>query len=140
MATVNFLRCDNFDTLSVAEATSLLYDELIPVCEAEGVFLSSEGNHAGNLRPMEAYEDEKERRELFDVAKVQAVFSWAQTLHQHTTYKRSSYSLKHSAERVVGYTANGELIAALLLCGHSARFGQASEDMRVNCEFKVDEK
>lgn len=135
---MNFPRYNNFDKLSVEDATTVLYDQLVPACEANGIFLSSYGNNFGQ-GPVSVYNTEKAQHGLFNVKQVQKVFTWAQNLQVRASYRRGSYDLKHSAEKAEGYTANGELIAALILCGHCARFRKKGKPMDVNREFKIDE-
>jgi hypothetical protein len=53
-----------------------------------------------------------------------------QTINPH----RSSYGLKHIAEKDLNYVANGELIAAMLMCGY--RFQRSG----ANAWFNVSEK
>ena len=46
--------------------------------------------------------------------------------------KRSSYSLKHTVERNINtYVSNGELIAAMIICGYNYRVDG------INCYFNV---
>ena len=57
-------------------------------------------------------------------------------LQSRSTYKSGSYGLKHSVEELPRqrYTSNGDLIVALLLLGHSARFARGDGP---NCQFKL---
>ncbi len=57
-----------------------------------------------------------------------------------STYQSGSYGLKHKVERRFGrsyHIYNGELIAAMILKGHPARFAKRGEALDLNCQFKV---
>lgn len=140
-AIVSFQAVENFDQMELDVAEGVLYNDLIPACEKKGVFLSSYGNHAGrgNLFNVEKYNQEKEEHKLFDVKRIQKAFTQMNEMAQPCSqYNTGSYGFKHSVERhQKSYIANGDLIAAMLLRGYSARFGKRNEDMEVNCEFKV---
>jgi hypothetical protein len=136
MTTLKFTPYIDFDELSVEEATKVLYDVLLPQCEKKKIYLSQYGN-IGLCVDKERYEEKKAEKTCFDVKRVQEVFAWAQTgLQPRSTYKSGSYGLKHLVEELPGhrYTTNGDLIAALLLLGHSARFGRIDGP---NCQFKL---
>lgn len=48
--TVSFRKINNFDELSEEAASEILYEELVPACEAKGVKLSFNGNECRILR------------------------------------------------------------------------------------------
>lgn len=145
-ATVSFRAVDNFDQLPEGAASKILYKELVPACEAKGVKLSSYGNHAGagSIPSVEVYNKEKANRELFDEKRVQKAYTSIPSITQNTSrYMAGSYGLKHAFEDHPSqsqYLRNGDLIAAMLVNGHQARFGKRTETMGVNCAFKVKEK
>lgn len=142
---VSFREVDNFHQLPLEEATNILYNELLPICEAKGVMLSSYGNHAGqgSLSNVEKYNEEKASHQLFNVKRIQQAFASIHLIVQNTSqYKAGSYGLKHVVENHPSqteyrYISNGDLIVAMLLKGYEARFGKRTEAMSVNCEFKV---
>ena len=138
MTTITLTSYIGFDKLSLEQATDVLYNKLIPQCEKKRVYLAQFGGCGGGIVSRERYEEYKARKECFDVKRVQEVFAWAQTapLRIYSTYKRGSYGLKHEVEDLPGqrYTSNGDLIAAFLLCGHTARFPKGGKP---NCDFKV---
>lgn len=142
-ATVSITAVPHFNTLSLEDASRVIYSDLVPACEAKGIKLSYYGNHAGtgSLLSVEEYDARKAAHTLFNVEKIQQVFALLPALVQDTSgYKSTSYSLKHRVEeRLPGekYVTNGDLIAAMLLKGYQARFGKRTELMTVNCEFKV---
>jgi hypothetical protein len=131
----------NFDQLSVVNATNVLYDQVIPACEAKGIKLSKYGNHAGSgsLSSVEVYNKEKSDHELFNVPRIQNAFSALDQIVVATSqYKSGSYGLKHTVEEKQGeYITNGDLIAAMIVKGHTARFAKSGTPLGVNCEFKV---
>ncbi len=143
-AIVSFQQIDDFDQLPLEEAEAVLYDNLIPACEAKGVMLSAYGNHAsrGSLSKVEIYNQEKAEHKLFDVERVQSAFAILNQIVQPCSqYKTGSYGLKHTVEKVLpgGSLRNGDLIAAMLIKGYKARFGMRNESMAVNAMFQVKE-
>lgn len=144
MTTLTFDPVPNFDLLSLEESVRYIYDVLLPACEAKGIYLSAYGNHKGNGslgHDIQLYESQKTKHELFDVQRIREVFTWARRgLNVRSTFRSGSYGLKHEVEKLPGqrYTANGELIVALLLHGYSARFGKRGKGNNVNCDFKVE--
>lgn len=147
-AIVTFHVIDNFNQLPLDEATNIIYDQLIPACEAQGVMLSAYGNHRarGALCNVEDYNQKKDARTLFDIARIQRAFASIPIIVQNVSqFKTGSYGLKHRVEEhpsqkgngQIGYIANGDTIVAMLLHGYEARFGKKTEEMAVNCDFKV---
>lgn len=142
---VYFRAIDNFDKLSEEAASEILYEELVPACEAKGIKLSSYGNHAAprSLQSVKIYNQLKSSRSLFDVKRVQEAYSSISVITQNTyQYRTESYRLKHVFEdhpsQNCSYLSNGDLIAAMLVKGHQANFGaETSEVSHVNCSFKV---
>lgn len=139
---VSFRKVDDFDALSEEVATKILYDELVPACEAKEVKLSSYGNHAGSgsIVSVEKYSQDKANQELFNVKRVQKAYSAIPLITANASqYKSGSYGLKHYFERhpyQSEYITNGDLIAAMLVYGHKARFGTSNCE-NVNCDFMV---
>lgn len=139
--TVTFPRVWNFGDLPLDEAKDLLYNALVPACESKQVFLSQYGNHnaLGSLKSMAQYVAIKARKELFNVERVQNAFKFISAhFLPSTRYTQGSYGLKHTIERIQGnYLSNGDLIAAMLMNGFTARFAKRGDPMSVNCEFKL---
>ena len=128
---------DGFDQIVVQEAEEILYEVLIPQCEENGIMLSQYGNHAGknSLKTIEEYNAEKEAHKLFNVETIQRIFTSLDSIVEEDGAEIGSYALKHRVEEHPAYgehTWNGELIAAMILRGHTAAF----EDS-VNCTFNV---
>jgi len=125
-----------FHTFSLEGAENIIYNQLVPACEAKGVMLSRYGNHASakGVRNIEQYERLKEEHDLFNIEKVQAAFASINFVLRRTAqYEVSSYYLGD----VMGELDHGDLIAAMLLKGYSARFAKKGEPLDVNCMFKA---
>ncbi|MDN3505607.1 MAG: hypothetical protein P0S96_00045 [Simkaniaceae bacterium] len=140
-ATIQIDAVPNFDTLTEDAAEAVLYDTLVPACEAKGVMLSQYGNHAasGTVVSAQEYRESKAGKKLFNVQRVQKAFASVHGIVENrTTYKSGSYGLKHVFEKQQSeYLSNGDLIAAMLVQGYAARFGKQTEGADVNAEFKV---
>lgn len=141
---VSFRAVENFDGLSEEAATKILYEELVPACEAKGIMLSYEGNHAdggSSWSTVEQYSQRKASRQLFDVKRVQKAYSSIPLITKSITqFKTGSYGLKHVFERHPSqseYLRNGDLIAAMLVNGHQARFPKYNGLLDMKCDFKV---
>ena len=132
-----------FASLSAACAEAMLYDVIVPACEAKGIHLSIDGNMTGarNLwddNPLAEYDTLKEEHKLFHVDSVQRAFKLLPTILQPaSTFKIDSYQLKHKVEEGREYITNGDTIATMLLLGYAARFGRQGKARTVNCEFKA---
>lgn len=141
MTIVQMSAVPNFDVLPPNQAEQVLYEQLVPACEAQGIKLSGYGNHATqqSLSSVAEYNKEKAEHKLFNVARIQKAFS--QVHHMvvdRSQYKTDSYGFKHVVEKSQGeYITNGDAIAAMLLHGYEARFGKRGQPVGVNCEFKV---
>lgn len=139
--TVSYRNVPGFHELPIQEATGLIYQELVPVCEAKGVLLSSYGNNSGlgSLKNVASYQQDKAARLLFDVPRVQKVFASIDNIAQPaSTFRTGSYGLKHRVEERQGeYLTNGDLIVCMLLKGYQAKFGKRGEQLEVNCMFKA---
>ncbi len=139
--TVSVKPVASFDQLSLEQAANVLYNNVIPACEAKGVKLSSYGNHAaqGSINSVEKYNERKAAHTLFNVARVQTAFGALDEMIQgRSQYKSGSYGLKHRVEEhQKDYITNGDLIAAMLVKGFQARFAKQGESLDVNCEFKA---
>lgn len=139
--TVSMNPVPNFNTLSVVDATDIIYTQLIPACEEIGIKLSQYGNHGGrgSLVKVDSYDAQKETRTLFDVPRIQRIFGQLEHLLAPTAgFETNSYGLKHSVERIQKeYATNGDLIVAMLMKGYEARFAEIGELLGVNCEFNA---
>ena len=126
--TVSYPVVAGFDKLPTGEAEKILYNELVPACEKKGVKLSANGNNAAgtSICDVEKYTQEKAEHKLFNIERIQKAFASLDEIIQPASYyKAHSYSLKHTVERYQKeYLTNGDLIAAMLLKGHQARFGK----------------
>ncbi len=145
-ATISIQAVPHFDQLPPKEAEDVLYNKLIPACEALGIMLSSYGNHAGkgSSSSVEEYHREKADHKLFNVKRIQQVYASLGDIVRSTKKSRTwSYVLKdivgvHPSQNEYNYISHGDLIAAMLLSGFDGRFGKKTERMGVNCEFKVE--
>lgn len=129
----------SFDQFSLETATRIVYDEIIPRCEAKGIKLSSYGNHASveSMVSVEQYNTEKQNHRLFNVARIQRAFKCLdEVMAKATVESVGSYSLKHVVERHQGESiTNGDCIIAMIAKGYIADFG--SQHLRVNCQFNI---
>lgn len=137
--TISIGLIQNFDQFSLETATRIIYDEIIPKCEAEGIKLSYYGNNAakGSLCSVEQYDKEKKEHRLFDIKRIQKAFKCLDEVIAKTTVESvRSYGFKHVVERHQGeYITNGDCIIAMLLKNYKADFGSPSP--QVNCEFTL---
>lgn len=140
--TIEFRRVDGFATMPAEEASAIIYDELLPVCEEKNVKLSEYGNHnaPGSVVPVREYESGKAAKKLFNIERIRRVIvELNRFIKEKSTYSDSSYSLKHKIEDKQGeYLTNGDLIVAMLVSGYAARFAKKDEPLDVNCFFKVE--
>ena len=90
------------------------------------------------LRSGEAFQRDRDAL-LGSVERFEAACGWIrENLQQRKSfnYGRTSYGLKHIAEREIGYITNGVFIAAMVHCGYSwQRVG-----MGPNARFNVSER
>lgn len=136
----------DFAQLSKTKAEAILYEILIPTCEAQRVKLSQYGNHSGakSTKSIEKYDQAKEAHALFNVERVQSAFSFLKnrvvpskhwestsTMIRGVVQKAQQHSMEDSS------ISNGDCIAAMLLLGHRALFKKRTDPMRVNCNFSV---
>lgn len=137
--TISINKVLNFDRLPVEAASRILYEEIIPACEAKGIKLSSYGNHSSreSLASVERYNRDKEEHRLFNVERVQRAFKCLDEVISNATVQSvGSYGFKHVVERHQNeYITNGDCIAAMLVKGYMADFG--SENPHVNCQFNI---
>ena len=146
MATVTLtgVDADGFGDLSASEAERILYERVVPACEAKRVHLTDSGNVTApnatcNVTQVE-YETRKKGRRLLDVEAVQMAFDTLPDLIEKAkTYKISSYGLHRqvAAANDGAFVSSGATIAAMLLLGHAARFGTRGGPRDVNAEFKA---
>lgn len=137
--TVSIGLIQNFDQFSLETATRIVYDEIIPACERNGIKLSSYGNHASRetLSSVEIYDKEKKEHRLFDIARIQSAFRCLDEVISNATVQSvGSYGLKHVVERHQDkYITNGDCIVAMLVKGYKADFGSTLP--HVNCQFTL---
>ena len=142
-ATVKIPPYPNFDQLPIDVATQVIYTQVVPSCEAKKVRLSSEGNHTSPLckEGVEVYDQKKQKYSLFNVERIQSVFAILEDLFQPTiefNLSSDSSDFRKSIEKKLEeFISNGEVIVAMLLKGHTARFGKETEGMLANAHFKV---
>lgn len=120
-------------------ASRILYEEIIPACEAKGIKLSYYGNHASRetISSVEEYDRNKQDHRLFNVERIQRAFKCLDdVISKATVQSVGSYGFKHVVERHQGeYITNGDCIVAMLVKGYIADFG--SEFPHVNCQFNI---
>jgi hypothetical protein len=95
----------------------------IPQLTAFGIGTFKEGDTAEFHRGQEEL--------LASVEQCTKVCEWLSRLDKQKTIntRRSSYGLKHLAERAVGYVANGVFIAAAVHCGFPYRLSPGSPNV-----------
>ena len=124
----------NFDKLSIGVATDLIYQELLPACEAKGVRLIPEGHDVYNSGN---YEQLKQDQTIFDVARVQRAFAAVDFIYQPASRYQSIQKPLFECHPQGGYVSGGELMAAMILKGYTARFAKIGEPLKLRAEFKV---
>ena len=88
----------NFDQFSLETATHIVYNEIVPRCEAKGIKLSYYGNHASveSIDSVERYDADKENHKLFNVERIQKAFKCLDEIIAKATVESvGSYGLKH---------------------------------------------
>ncbi len=135
-------RCQAFDKYSQREVEIAVYGLLIPRCEENKVSLSNYGNHAGvnSVYSIEDYQKRKKDKTLFDLRKIQQVFSILKPrLQKSDVYEVKCEKLRKEIRELSneGDFLDGYLIAAALFNGHRVRFKKKYEPMQVTCEFRV---
>jgi hypothetical protein len=134
-------KINNFHQLTTQQAQGIIYGQIVPACESKGICLSSYGNHSGQgtLANIAQYNEKKNQQTLFNVDRIKTAYLQLGSLVQPTTqYTTHSYGLKHAVEKAQNnYITNGDLIVAMLLHGHKARFGKQGSPLSVNCDFKA---
>ena len=132
----NFLR--DISQMDEHEIEDYLYNEVVPVLEESDFHLSLHGIHANTqsrYNNMSRYNEEKEKRELFDIPRVKKTFKYLLN-QRYAPMKRkkvSSYGLKHRIEKHlegIKYVTNGECILAFLLNGYEI---SKYDDKDINC-------
>jgi hypothetical protein len=145
-------RVENFNVLPIEEAEEIIYEALVPLCNASQVKLSSYGNHAGvnSNASVALYDTQKQEQKLFNVPLVQQVFEAIGKLN-FVTSRRSSMSASQIAGILVdqpgvpdedkenGKYSTGNVTAAMMLHGFPAHFVVRNQP-KVSCEFKIEIK
>ena len=135
--TVHFRTVPDFAQLSYAAAETILYDELLPACEKEGVYLAPEGN-AGFSEQMARYQECKEKKTTFCIPGLQQAFAEFNRIYCAATQYRPV--AKQPFEDKGCYISGGELMAVMMLQGFAARFQKRGADSPAfRAEFKVKE-
>lgn len=125
------------------QAEDIVYNKLLPQCEAKGIYLSNYGNHAGthSLFSIETYNQMKEQRQLFNIGKIQQIFEALPFIVQRSSrFNLKSYDLADRVTSILDQrmeVADGDLMIAMLAQGHTARFGKRNEPQRIYCEFQA---
>lgn len=141
MTIVIFRNIYNFHRLSTEKAKSIIYDEIIPLCESLGVKLSFYGNHEStdSYENVDEYEKHKITQTLFNITKIQEAFYYInEIIRFHPDYHLSPSSLKyvikeHKSKDKCNFISPGDLIIAMLVNGYSAKFSQTS----IYCYFNA---
>lgn len=134
--TVIFRAVSNFDQIPESLASKILYQELLPVCEREGVYLAPEGHVADGHR----YEEAKRNQQTFDVSRVQRAFAVVDQIYQPASQYRDVSKRLFEIHPSGGYLSGAELMAAMMLKGYPARFAKAGEEtLHLRAEFRVKE-
>ena len=106
----------------------LIYDELLPWLDRDGIQLSQ----SGVMNAKQFTDEERARckqsrkdRRLFNIKSIrQMLIEVPHRVKPVSAYKLSSYSLKHMVERCIvnghrfGYVSNGDMIVVMLLLGY----------------------
>lgn len=130
MVIVTFRKIYNFHKLSETDAKSIIYEELIPLCESFNIRLSFYGNHGSeeSYETIDEYEKYKNNKTLFNVSKIQQAYcciSENLRLTRNMKYKLSLQSIKYVMEahlKKFDFISPGDLIIAMLVKGYSAKF------------------
>lgn len=133
--TIQFRPIPNFHQLPSEEASRILYQELLPACEAEGVKLAPEGHVPDGSR----YEQTKKTQTTFDIACVQRAFSAADFIYQPAKKYRSIHKILFEMHPQGGYVSGGEMIAAMILKGYTAKFDDDQGSLQFRPQFQVRE-
>lgn len=131
--TVQFRTVPNFHQLPVEQAHRILYEELLPACEEQGIKLAPEGHVPGGNR----YEETKNTQTTFDIARVQRAFTAVDFIYQPA--EEYSHICKPLFERHPqgGYVGGGEMIAAMILKGYTAKFVDEMGILNFRPQFQV---
>ncbi len=139
--TISFRLIDNFDRFPTGIGGDIVYNELIPWCEKQGVYLSQYGNHAGkdSMIKLPEYMKAKQTHTLFKIEHIQRAFSLIpQYLKRTSNPSENSLTLKREIEgRQKEPIFAGDFIAAMLMSGFSARLTHDGAP-RINCWFNAD--
>ena len=141
--TVSFKYQHLFYAMPPHQADSIIYNEMVPRCEENGIYISQYGNHSGenSLLSVEDYYKMKSEHKLFNITKIQKIFEeLPYTVKMGSQFRITSYDLsQHLTSKLQSSTeiADGDLIAAMLLQGYTARFGKKGQENTVYCEFKA---
>ena len=113
-----------FDQVSPTIASWWVYTELVPRCESQGIRLSYYGNTASerSIVPIERYTSEKAEGRLFDIDRIQQLFTAIG--QDNGLFNPNSVSGAFS----------GEIIAVMLLHGYRADFTKGRWTT-VGCSF-----
>lgn len=137
--TISIGAIQSFDQFLLETATRIVYDEIIPRCEAKGIKLSNYGNHASvkSIDSVERYDTDKQNHTLFNIERIQRAFKYLdEVIAKATVESVGSYGLKHVVERHQGeYITNEDCIIAMIAKGYIAHFG--SEGLHMNCQFNI---
>jgi len=143
--TVCFRHVQSYDHLPRDEATRIVYDDLLPFCQSKGVELSQYGNlnsyiaHKDFHNPSHEYYSRFPTRTLLNIERIQQAFYLLPNLVTTATkYLINSAELARIVEVIQGeHLSNGDLIAAMLMRGYTARFAKKGQASQVNAEFKA---
>jgi hypothetical protein len=145
--TLQICAVNNFDSLPYEEAKRVIYKDLLPHCEAKGVYLSQSGNlrspdtmrTANFLSPVDEYTYKNDTQELLDIERIQRAFQVIDKCVQETShFQKNSGALKVKIENWQHEDLSyGDFVAAMMLKGYAARFASRGDPLRRCCEFRA---
>ncbi len=120
---VQFRQVVGFAQMDRYQAEHIIYGELLPACEKQGIVLSRYGNLAYTGAPAldPKYYQIKEKKELFNIERIQKACRDIDFVAQNDPLL-GYHSLKTKVESQGEDITTGDLVVALLVRGHLADF------------------
>lgn len=139
MPAITMSRVENFGTMRPEECKHVIYEQLIPICEAAGILLSGYGNHQSpqSMCGVEEYQRHKEHMTLFSIESVQKAFNTVRSFYANSEFYFSpatSTEMTQTYKTIAREIKHGEFIVAMILQGFSAMF--EGKESSVGCTFK----
>ncbi len=145
--TLQLCPVNNFDSLPYEEAKMVIYNKLLPYCEAKGVYLSQSGNLRSPqatrnykfLTPVDEYTYKRDMKELLNIERVQRAFHVLDKCVQETShFQKNGGAIKVKIENWQHEDLSyGDFVAAMMLKGFAARFAGRGDPLRMSCEFRA---